>query len=197
MSSPVAKAPTRIDVERLTSLGELFRGWQKRQGGSYFKTPSYLWDDAFELVPIFGARHVARELGLSREVLLRRMKEEQEPVVAAVPASAGDAPAASADPEFLEIEMEWPGVAMPPPASQPTVAEAQALATPVSCESERPSPAPAITSDTAPAPDATPLPAEEAWLEVVAPDGAKLTLRIPVNHLMNASALVREFRSQR
>src|SRR5687767_7479274 len=107
MSSAVAKAPTRSDVERLTSLGERFRMWQKRQGGSYFKTPSYLWDDAFEFVPIFGARHVARELGLSREELLRRMNEEQAPVVAAAPVSAPK------DPEFLEVEMEWPGVAMP------------------------------------------------------------------------------------
>jgi hypothetical protein len=40
MSSAVAKALTRADVERLTSLGERFRMWQKRQGGSYFKTPS-------------------------------------------------------------------------------------------------------------------------------------------------------------
>jgi hypothetical protein len=128
MSSAVAKAPTRADVERLSSLGERFRGWQKRQGGSYFKTPSYLWDDAFELVPFFGARHVARELGLSREELLRRMKEEQQPIVAAAPTSAGDAQVASPDTEFLEVEMEWPGVAMPPPAPQPTVTEVQAPA---------------------------------------------------------------------
>jgi len=37
---------------------------------------------------------------------------------------------------------------------------------------------------------------EEAVVEIVAADGAKLCIRIPVNHLMKASALVREFRSQ-
>ena len=58
MSSAVGQAPTRVDVDRLTSLGERFRAWQLRQGGSYFKTPSYLWDQAFDLVPLFGARRV-------------------------------------------------------------------------------------------------------------------------------------------
>lgn len=202
MSTAAAQARTRFDVERLTSLGERFRMWQKRQGGSYFKTPSYLWDDAFDLVPLFGPRRVARELGLSRDELLRRMNEERGPAVAAAPASKPahhtpqPAEDASPDTEFLEVEMEWPGVAMPPPpAPQPTVAEPPAPAPPVPCEPARPTPA--VTSNAAPRADATALPAEEAWLEVVAPDGAKLTLRIPVGHLMNASALVREFRSQR
>jgi hypothetical protein len=188
MSSAVAKTPTRAEVERLTSLGERFRGWQKRQGGSYFKTPSYVWDDAFELVPIFGARHVARELGLSREELLRRMHEEQQPVVAAAPASAPK------DPKFLEVEMEWPGVAMPPAPARPTVTEAPALAAPITREPEPSAPAPAIAASVTPTAEESAR-AEEAWLEVVAPDGAKLTLRMPVSHLMNASALVREFRS--
>jgi hypothetical protein len=191
MSSAVAKTPTRAEVERLTSLGERFRGWQKRQGGSYFKTPSYVWDDAFELVPIFGARHVARELGLSREELLRRMNEEQESLVAVAPASTPK------DPEFLEVEMEWPGVAMPPAPAQPTVTEALALAPRVTREPEPSAPAPAIAASATPSAQESALRAEEAWLEVVAPDGAKLTLRIPVSHLMNVSALVREFKSQR
>src|SRR6266576_3056119 len=130
MSTAAAQARTRFDVERLTSLGERFRMWQKRQGGSYFKTPSYLWDDAFDLVPLFGARRVARELG-------RRMNEEQGPVVAAAPAStpARDTPQAaedaSPDTEFLEVEMEWPGIAMPPTPAQPTAAEPQVPAPPV------------------------------------------------------------------
>ena len=37
MSSAVATAPTRVDVDRLTSLGGRFRTWQMRQGGSIFK----------------------------------------------------------------------------------------------------------------------------------------------------------------
>ena len=193
MPSTVTKAPTRVDVERLTSLGEHFRVWQKRQGRSCFKMPSHLWDDAFAFVSLFGATRVAREIGVSREEILRRMNEELAPVVASAPTNI---PAPSQAPEFLEVEMEWPGVAMPPPpAPQPTVAEPPAPAPPVPCEPARPTPA--VTSNAAPRADATALPAEEAWLEVVAPDGAKLTLRIPVGHLMNASALVREFRSQR
>jgi hypothetical protein len=188
MSSAAAQAPTRFEVERLSSLGERFRVWQMRQGKSCFKMPSCLWDEAFAFVPIFGARRVAREIGMSREDLLRRMNEEQEAVVAAAPVSA------PADPEFLEVEMEWPGVAMPsPPAPEPV----QVPAPPITREPEHPAPALAVTSNGTPAADTTAPRAEEAWLEVVAPDGAKLTLRIPVSHLMNASALVREFRSQR
>lgn len=186
MSSAEAQAPTRFEVERLSSLGERFRVWQMRQGKSCFKMPSCLWDEAFAFVPLFGARRVAREIGMSREDLLRRMNEEQESVVAAAPASAPQ------DPEFLEVEMEWPGIAMPPPTPRPTVTQAPAPAPPVTREPERPAPAHA-----APTANETALRAEEAWLEVVAPDGAKLTLRISVGHLMNASALVREFRSQR
>jgi hypothetical protein len=37
--------------------------------------------------------------------------------------------------------------------------------------------------------------ADEAWLEVLAPDGTKLTLRLPAASLGMAAALVREFRS--
>lgn len=185
MSSAVAQAPTRIDVERLTSLGGRFRTWQMRQGGSIFKTPSYIWDEAFELVPLFGARRVARELGLSREDLLRRMNEEQQPAAAAAPAIA------PSDPEFLEVEMEWPGIAMPPAPVTPTPAP------PVARVREMPSPPPLVAADAAPAAIPTPLSVEEAWLEVVAADGDKMTLRIPVSHLASAAALVREFRTQR
>jgi hypothetical protein len=191
MSSAAAPAPTRLEVERLSSLGERFRVWQVRQGKSCFKMPSCLWDEAFAFVPLFGARRVAREIGMSREDLLRRINEEQESVVAAAPASVPP------DHEFLEVEMEWPGVAMPPPTPRSTVTEVPAPAPPVTREPERSAPAPAVAANVASTTDTAPLRAEEAWLEVVAPDGAKLTLRIPVSHLMNASALVREFRSQR
>jgi len=192
MSSAATQAPTRFEVERLSSLGERFRVWQMRQGKSCFKMPSCLWDEAFAFVPIFGARRVAREIGMGREDLLRRMDEEQESVVAVAPANT------PADPEFLEVEMEWPGVAMPTrPTPQPTVAEIQPTVPPATREPERPAPAPAVAASAAPTTNDAALRAEEAWLEVVAPDGAKLTLRIPVSHLMNASALVREFRSQR
>src|SRR5438105_2347871 len=106
MSSTVATAPTRFDIERLGSLGERFRVWRMRQGttargeASYFKMPSSLWDEAFEFVPLFGARRVAREIGLNRDELLRRMNEAQCPAAASAPASpsrtsmpeAGEAP---------------------------------------------------------------------------------------------------------
>ena len=163
--------------------------WQKRQGKSCFKMPSYLWDEAFEFVPLFGGRRVARELGLSREELLRRMNEEQEPVIAAAPTSVGDTQAASPHTEFLDLEMDWPGIEMP----QPIPVDAPAVST--APEPVCPAPAPSVPTNLAPKPDSTPLP-EEAVVEIVAADGVKLTIRIPVNHLMKASALVREFRSQ-
>jgi hypothetical protein len=132
MSSAVAKAPTPAEVERLSSLGERFRMWQKRQGKSYFKMPSYLWDDAFDLVPIFGGRRVARELGVGRDELLRRMNEAQQPVVASAPASApvSDTPQAPEqalpNTEFLDFEMDWPGSEMPQatPVDMPAVSTA-------------------------------------------------------------------------
>jgi hypothetical protein len=77
------------------------------------------------------------------------------------------------------------------------VTEVQAPAALTPCEPERPAPAPVSAENAAPASDTTPLRAEEAYLEMVAPDGTKLTLRIPVSHLISAAALVREFRSPR
>ena len=196
MSSTAAKASTRVDVERLSSLGERFRMWQKRQGRSYFKMPSHLWDDGFALVPIFGATRVARELGVNRDELLRRMDEAERPVVARAPVSVTvpQAPQATEDAsppaEFLDFEMQWPGIERPAAA-----AEAPAPAAAVPSEPACLAPAPIVPAILAPTQDSTLLP-EEAVVEIVGADGLKLSIRIPVNHLMKASALVREFRSQ-
>jgi hypothetical protein len=195
MSSAVAKAPTRAEIERLESLGERFRMWQKRQGKSYFKMPSYLWDESFDLVPIFGGRRVARELGVGRDELLRRMNEAQQPIVASAPTRASVSDTSQAPElalpqiEFLDFEMDWPGTE----ASQPTPVDRPAVST--APEPVSPAPAPSVPTNVAPTPDSALL-SEEAVVEIVAADGAKLSIRIPVNHLMKASALVREFRSQ-
>jgi hypothetical protein len=195
MSSAVAKAPTRVEVEQLSSLGERFRMWQRREGRSYFKMPSHLWDEGFDLVSLFGATRVARELGVKRDELQRRMNEARGPVVATAPASApaSDTPQAAAqalpDTEFFDFEMQWPGTERPQPISAAVPAVRTAP------EPVCPAPAPIMPTNVAPTPDIAPLP-EEAVVEIVAADGAKLSIRIPVNHLMKAAALVRDFRSQ-
>jgi hypothetical protein len=85
-----------------------------------------------------------------------------------------------------------PAPALPPMASEPQFIELPGVLPP------DPPPAPAPTSCPTVAPSEAPAPraADEAWIEVVACDGAKLTLRLPVSSLSMAAALVRDFRSR-
>ena len=213
MSSAVATVAMQLENERLTALGQKFRLWQRREGKSIFKMPSYLWDEAIGFVERgFGLRSVARELGVDREELKRRMDEAQRPAcpVAALPASvaAPGAPEADVDVkpmQFLDLEIDCPGDGWPPAASEPHAAEPDSVVAPA------PEPVlvqPALLPESAPAEHRAPIDApprgasapasaEEAYLEVVAADGAKLSIRIPVHHVMNVCALVREFRSSR
>src|SRR5688572_4317125 len=100
MSSTVATVAMQLENERLTALGQKFRLWQRREGKSIFKMPSYLWDEAIGFVERgFGLRSVARELGVDREELKRRMLEAQLPAraVAALSDSVATPSASEAD----------------------------------------------------------------------------------------------------
>ena len=83
-----------------------------------------------------------------------------------------------AEPEAPALEfIDLPGVA--PPPSPPPV------------------PPPVSSTPVTPSAAVPERAADEAWIEVVAPDGAKLTLRLPVSSLSIAATLVQDFRQPR
>lgn len=160
----------RLQSEYLDSLSQRVRAWRFREGKSYFSMPTPLWDEAVAAARKYGLRSTSKLLGLNRDDLKRRMGLI-DPVKSDVAPAAAGAEEDSEDPQFIEL----PGVAAalisPPVASEPRF-----------CTDKE-----SVTMTTA-------LTAGEAVVEVLAPDGAKLTVRLPVAQLDIAS-LVHRFRS--
>lgn len=166
-TEPAARTERR-EVEYLESLGQRIRAWRFREGKSYFSMPTPLWDEAVAAARKYGLRSAAKMLGLNRDDLKRRMGLLPE----TVPDDPPQVTTPKAQNDELEV-IELPGVAAalcaPPPA---------------------PEPGPIVESSVAVAPCTD----GEAVIEIVAADGAKLTVRLPVAQL-DVAALVHQFRS--
>jgi hypothetical protein len=157
----------RLETEYLDSLSQRIRAWRFREGKSYFSMPTPLWDEAVAAARKYGLRSASKMLGLNRDDLKRRM--------GLLPLTKPEAPScvtvAETEGEELEV-IELPGVAEA--LASPPVPDRQSIA-------ERP-PTTALPT------------AGEAVIEIVAADGARLTMRLPVAQL-DVAALVHGFRS--
>jgi hypothetical protein len=163
----IAAVQERKERDYLEGLAARLKMWRLREGKSYFSMPSALWDEAVAVARKIGLTRAARQLGLNREDLQRRMglaPPAEAPRAAAFPAASEEAP-------FIEL----PGVAQ----ALTSTASPATFVVPEGNE------------------DAVPTPfnggPDDAVVEIHAVDGARLTVRVPVAHL-NIHTLIQEFR---
>ena len=167
----------RLQNEYLESLAQRVRAWRFREGKSYFSMPTPLWEEAITAARKHGLRQVARDLGLNRDELKRRMGLAPQ-LVHSVPAGAAAlSPPLEEEAQFIELPGVAAALAAPPasPLAEPaTAAGANRAMDPIPALSGQPG---------------------EATVEILTADGAKLTVRIPVGSL-NIASLVHDFRSR-
>jgi hypothetical protein len=168
----ISDAAARAENDLLEMLRIDVKFWRKTSGLSFRYMPVDLWGRVLSAAQGLGAHRVAAAVGVNLEDLKQRLETRKAKAIEA-------APAALADDDFCDL----PGVAPPrEPMLEAAVAAAEN--------------APPLPSETPTAAAPTPLPcAGEACVEIVAADGAKLTVRLPVSSL-NISALIHDFRSR-
>src|SRR3984957_11848457 len=168
----ISDAAARAENDLLEMLRIDIKYWRKTSGLSFRYMPAEMWDRVLSVAQGLGVHRVAAAVGVNLEDLKQRLETRKAKAIEATPAAlAGE--------EFCDL----PGVAPPQdPVPQATVA---AVA---------PAPTPPAETSTAAAQDPAPS-AGEACVEIVAPDGARLIVRLPVSSL-NISALVHDFRSR-
>lgn len=91
---------TTATVE-LVRIGRKLSSWRERHGGRGRAIPERLWAEAAEVAAVAGVNEAARELGVDRERLARRVAERSGKASSEVAVPARRAPASAA---FVEVD---------------------------------------------------------------------------------------------
>jgi len=179
---PAAKTP---EQEMLCDLRTRVVGWQMRTNKNIYWMPKALWEDAIAVAELCGVERVARYLRVEPHDLRNRMRPVEPPAVAP---TAGTAvvipvtqPAAPAD-EFFEM----PGVDQGVPPH-----DADALQ-PIAARERTGEAAPAKAPEAIPAVSVS---ANEALIEMLAVDGTRVSVRLPLAGF-DLHAVLHQFRSR-
>jgi hypothetical protein len=169
---------TAAENDKLEMLSINIRHWRKEHGVSYRFLPHMYWDEAVVLARLLGERRVSCVTGLNLEELKRRMQGRHS--------AGGHAAIKStepAEPQFIEL----PGIAITPPSAPKAI---ETPAEPTARVSREISPP--IASST----NCDRSVQQEAVVEIMAANGDRLTIRMPVGNF-NVSSLIQEFRQAR
>jgi hypothetical protein len=191
MSLTAVPSTPAAENEKLEMLRINIRHWRKEKGVPFRFMPVQYWDEAIMLARLLTVRRVACVLGLNVEELKRRMEGRHSP--GAHTTVEAQAPTDADQPGVITPRVcDLPDIAVTPPSAPTACASVTELKVATECEAVRPEPAVRPPADAPRVASAAP---EEAVLEVIAADGAKLTVRMPVGSF-NVSSLIHEFRSR-